>query len=337
MDINIWNAYKNFRCIAQRCPDSCCKDWVVDVDDASADYYRSLQGELGDRLRQVLQNQDSEWSMILENGRCPMWRTDGLCRIQAEQGHDRLCKVCREYPRLYQHYGDFAEWGLEMSCPEAARLIFEDVGAQVNTQPESEKPEYDKDVMDILQKSREEILSFLTETKVALPQALAVMLLFGYQVQNALDGGEYVPLQPENCLKAATKYAQTGNANSLLQYFLRLEVLTDRWKSRLQNPSWGKWTPKLHALAVYLVRRYWLQAVWDWDLICRVKLIIASCILVNILGEDPIETAQLFSKEIENDPDNLESILNDAYSVPALTDANLLGLLFNSEKAGKTP
>ena len=48
--------YDTFRCIAGDCPDSCCKEWSVDVDDASAAYYRSLSGPLGDRLRQVLQD-----------------------------------------------------------------------------------------------------------------------------------------------------------------------------------------------------------------------------------------------------------------------------------------
>ena len=39
------------------------------------------------------------------------------------------------------------------------------------------------------------------------------------------------------------------------------------------------------------------------------------------------QTAQLFSKEIENDPDNVEAILDAAYTAAAFTDLNLLGLL----------
>ena len=93
----VWDAYEEFRCIAEKCPDSCCKGWIVDVDDASADYYRSLEGPLGDRLRQVLKTEDGASFMELENDRCPMWREDKLCRIQAQLGHDALCKVCREY------------------------------------------------------------------------------------------------------------------------------------------------------------------------------------------------------------------------------------------------
>ena len=38
--------YHRFSCIAAACPDSCCKEWEVDLDDATAAYYRSLSGAL---------------------------------------------------------------------------------------------------------------------------------------------------------------------------------------------------------------------------------------------------------------------------------------------------
>ena len=116
--------FDEFRCIASACPDSCCKEWDVQVDDRAAAYYQALPGALGDRLRQVMYEEDGTWYFAIEpDGRCPMWRDDGLCRIQAEQGEQALCKTCREFPRLTHDYGDFVERGLELSCPEAARLI----------------------------------------------------------------------------------------------------------------------------------------------------------------------------------------------------------------------
>ena len=69
------------------------------------------------------------------------------------------------------------------------------------------------------------------------------------------------------------------------------------------------------------------SSVADYDLVSRVKLIIISCLLVRLLGGDVIATAQLYSKEIENDAANIDAILDAAYTHPALTDAALLGLL----------
>ena len=57
--------YDRFRCIAGKCPDSCCKEWEVEVDDASARFYRALPGALGDRLREVMRTADGKTSMTI--------------------------------------------------------------------------------------------------------------------------------------------------------------------------------------------------------------------------------------------------------------------------------
>jgi hypothetical protein len=50
-------------------------------------------------------------------------------------------------------------------------------------------------------------------------------------------------------------------------------------------------------------------------------------LLLRHLGGDFIETAQLFSKEIENSADNMDALWDGAYTSPAFTDRTLLGLL----------
>ena len=75
------------------------------------------------------------------------------------------------------------------------------------------------------------------------------------------------------------------------------------------------------------MERYWLQAVSDYDLMGRVKFILISCLLVGLLGGDEVRTAQLFSKEIENDLENVNAILDAAYSARPFADDKLLGML----------
>ena len=315
----IWNVFREFRCIADACPDSCCKGWIVDVDEISAEYYRNLEGPLGDRLRQVLKTEEGQAFMELEDDRCPMWRQDKLCEIQAQLGHDGLCQVCREYPRLIMDYGDFVEYGLELSCPEAARLIFRGITVEQDLEHSGEEPEYDRDMMEILELSRREMVNFWEQGEQDVPTKLAVTLMYAHQQHDPqmVDVSE--------CIAMAKKYAGQGNLGLLLDFFKEREILTEEWMHRLNHPQPGNWDPRLKHLAIYLIRRYWLQSVWDFDLICRVKFILAACIVVNALGGDPVQTAQLFSKEIENDPDNREAIFDAAYSHPAFTDANLLG------------
>lgn len=330
MNIYYPSYFHNFYCIAGACPDSCCKEWAVDVDPSAAAYYRSLSGDLGDRLRSVLQDTDDGTVMVIENNRCPMWRQDGLCRIQAELGHDALCKTCREFPRLTHDYGDFVEYGLELSCPEAARLILADRDFCLLSESKNggEPPAYDQEVMAILRESRETVLQFLTGSPYPLPQTLAIILLYAHSVQNQIDGGEAAVLDPEACLATAEQHAGSANMEIVFRFFAGLEILSPEWNARLaQTPVRVIWSDTLKALMGYMIRRYWLQAVSDYDLICRVKLGITACLLVGALGGDPVQTAQQFSKEIENDADNVEAILDGAYTAPALTDLHLLRLL----------
>ncbi len=324
--------YEQFTCLASACPDSCCKEWSVDVDPESAAFYRGLPGELGHRLRQVLQDTDSGAVMTIENGRCPMWRQDGLCRIQAELGHDALCKTCREFPRLRHDYGTFAELGLELSCPEAARLILTSPEQEMasHSLPESETPEYDTEIMEILLRSRRQFLDFLDTTAYSIPEILSVLLLYAHDVQGELDGGEAAPFEPQSCLIDAKQFAGVGDFRQVQDFFSGLEILTENWHQRLLAtavaPSWDN---RYKALIRYFLNRYWLQAVSDYDVLCRGKFTIVACLLIGCLGGDLIETAQAFSKEIENDFDNVEAILEGAYTAPALTDTALLGLLLH--------
>ncbi len=325
--------FDRFRCIADRCPDSCCKEWDVQVDDASAAYYRSLPGFLGNRLRQVLMDDpDIGTVMTLENGRCPMWRTDGLCRIQTDLGEAALCKTCREFPRLTHDYGTFVELGLELSCPEAARLILtaQPQPFAVQELPGGDTPEYDLDAMSVLLQTRKTALSLLQDPRYSVVQALSLLLCYGHHAQSLLDGIAAAPFDPESSLSQAQELASAADCSALPRFFSGLEILTAQWRQRLQKVSSAPWTEVFRSLACYGLERYWLQAVSDYDLVCRVKLVVVSCILVHTLGEDPITTAQLYSKEIENNIDNIEAILDAAYIHPAFSDDKLLGLLLKS-------
>ena len=320
--------FDRFRCLAGACPDSCCKEWSVQVDPASAARYRALEGPLGDRLRQVLTEEDGETIMTIENRRCPMWRDDGLCRIQAELGEEALCAVCRDFPRLRHDYGDFLELTLELSCPEAARLILTaSPGLPVTQQVPGGEAEYDEEAMAVLKTTRVRMLSLLSDTSRPIPETLALALLYGCQAQSELDGAEPQPFDPDSALDEARSLAKGGSYELMLDFFRSLELLTPEWTAMLASPAPGQWTEGHLALARYFVERYWLQAVADYDLYSRVKFMVISCLLVKHLGGDLLRTAQLYSKEIENDADNVDALLDAAYTHPAFTDDKLLGAL----------
>ena len=326
--------YDLFRCLAGSCPDSCCQEWDVQIDRDSADKYLTLNGPLGDQLRRFLKQENDEYYLQILDHRCPMWRQDGLCQIQAELGEAGLCKVCREFPRLCHDYGSFQELGLELSCPEAARLILTSPEQMplVQTVPGGTDPDYDEEAMEILLRSRQQALDILES--YPLPDALALLLLYGYLVQYELDGGEAARWDPAAELELALQAAGECSWKSLTDFYAGLEILTPRWTTLLKAPAAVTNFPAcLSRMVRCCIERYWLQAVSDYDLVCRVKMIIAGTLLAGYLGGDPIITVQLYSKEIDNSIDNLEAILDAAYTHPALTDRHLLGLISTIRQA----
>jgi lysine-N-methylase len=138
-----------------------------------------------------------------------MWRQDGLCRIQAELGEEALCKTCREYPRLTHDYGDFIEYGLELSCPEAARFILDaEPSPLLQTRVEEEAAaEYDAEAMAVLKATRETVLDLLSDAARPVGYTLALVLLYGCQAQSELDSGEVQPFSPEEALLSARELA----------------------------------------------------------------------------------------------------------------------------------
>ena len=327
--------FDDFHCIASSCPDSCCKEWDVQVDESSAALYRSLPGALGHRLREVLHTENGETVMTIVNGRCPMWREDGLCRIQAELGEAALCKTCREFPRLTHDYGDFLERQLELSCPEAARILLTAPAAPAISEevPGGCEPEYDEEAMDVLKQTRQTMLDLLSDHIRPVRETLALALLYGYQAQGELDGEDIQSFDADAAMVSIREFAKPGSLRAVLDFFLELEILTPQWECRLRESVSSHMPEMVRNLSRYLVERYWLQAVSDYDLACRVKFMLISCLVVSALGGDFISTAQLFSKEIENNCDNVEAILDAAYSHPAFTDDKLLGMLMEYEES----
>jgi len=306
--------YDDFHCLAGSCPDSCCKEWDVWVDPDTASFYRSLPGPLGDRLRSVLKEEDGVTVMTIEDGRCPMWRRDGLCRIHSELGEEALCDTCREFPRISHDFGDFVELQLELSCPEAARLILTspDAPAELREVPGGEPGDYEPEEMEEMLALREALLRILADP--ALTPAQAILKLY------RTGSGISVPPGAQPDLAA------------LVAFYRELEVLNPQWHRRLEAAAPRPMDPMTRPLARYLLERYWLQYTGDglMDTLGRITFIAAGCILVNALGGDFLQTAQAWSKEIENSDCNPGALMEAAYTEKAFSAANITALLWNS-------
>ena len=139
--------YKKFKCIADRCPHSCCVGWEIDIDAVTLKKYKSLTAGYGAVIADSISTEDTPHFKLCDGDRCPHLDERGLCRIILGVGEDYLCDICREHPRFY-NFTSVAEVGVGMSCPEAARIIlsspdyavFEEIG---NVSAEADDVEFD--------------------------------------------------------------------------------------------------------------------------------------------------------------------------------------------------
>ena len=81
--------YKKFRCIADKCPDTCCSDWQIVIDDESLEKYRNYAGEYRQTLHRNIQWEEGVFGHN-RKGKCAFLRDDGLCDMYKHMGKDSL-------------------------------------------------------------------------------------------------------------------------------------------------------------------------------------------------------------------------------------------------------
>ena len=116
-----------FRCLGGACPDTCCRDWEIMVDEGALADYQAAPAGLRAALADALAP-DGEGEVCFRlrpDGFCALLTPEGLCTIQRDWGEAHLCAHCAAYPRFTEEYGCLTETALAVSCPQAARLLME--------------------------------------------------------------------------------------------------------------------------------------------------------------------------------------------------------------------
>ena len=132
--------YKEFHCIADRCQDSCCIGWEIDIDDDTFAYYKSVKGTFGRRLSEHMTGGEEHSFHLTGNGWCPFLNDRKLCDICIELGEEALSEVCTEYPRFTMEYENVREKILSLSCEEVCRILFS--SEEKTTWEERELPDF---------------------------------------------------------------------------------------------------------------------------------------------------------------------------------------------------
>lgn len=236
MILRIPDYFKDFHCIADKCKDSCCIGWEIDIDEETLEYYKSIPGDFGKRLKEnIIEGEDT--SFVLNKGRCAFLNEKNLCDICTELGETSLCEICLEYPRFTIEYGAVREKCLGLSCEEAGRLIFEkddpmvveETRIEEQYQWEDEEEEYevcegelDDTQYPALEAARNYVLCILQNRELTIEQRARECLFFASDVQEKINDDKFSEIISliELCKKDKNYYSYC--------------VLDATWKTRYQ-------------------------------------------------------------------------------------------------------
>ena len=120
--------YHEFQCKADRCENTCCQLWTIDIDEPTAERYHTMTEPLGESLRQAITVDDegSHFVFSKEQPMCPLLNEQGLCKVVLELGEEGLCDTCHMHPRFYKYIEDLELCGVGLSCEASVELLAQD-------------------------------------------------------------------------------------------------------------------------------------------------------------------------------------------------------------------
>lgn len=301
--------YKQFQCIAGKCPDSCCIGWDVVVDPASAAAYEKESAPIGEHIRSVLRK-DEDGDFVFSkkaNGNCPFLNRQNLCEIQCHLGEEALCDTCRCFPRITQEYEGLIEHDLSITCPEAARMLFSLRPWELQLTAISDDTSAviaDPQLQKLLSQREQLFASFKDISQPAVGQISACLRLSCQWEQRTF--AKDVPCSSTSCL----------------QFLTGCSILQPQWRSILNRSLTGTYSPEnlldptldkeIRAFAWDFLYRHYLQGISDDMASLRVQMMAFAVLSVLTIichnNDTPGARTNLwrqFVKEIEYDAENL--------------------------------
>ena len=117
--------FDQFNCLGSSCPQTCCANWVLPLEEKDIAYYKKNPKILGE----LKENFDFEQKIIKStNKRCNNLDESGLCKLHTKSSHKALPLVCKTYPRYVIDIEHDLWYTGTLSCPEIVNLLFSHEG-----------------------------------------------------------------------------------------------------------------------------------------------------------------------------------------------------------------
>lgn len=289
--------YKNFKCIAGDCPDSCCQGWEVDADRDSLEYYKTLDNslEIKKRIDSVLSKDEFDNTIftLAPKKRCPFLNDENLCDMHIAIGGEHTPYTCRTFPRFTYDFGATREIGISFSCPVASDMMYNTESFDFETDINSDLPtlnDIDAEKYFLLYKGRAEAYKIAKDKNKSIRERLNDLLDLGVLLQEKLF-----------------PYDEGGDDIAFFDVFKNPELINPEWKEKVENFSLKQVSDSQcnENILMYFLYKYLMQAVYDDDALSKIKMAVLGVLINTYFGEDSW-TVHLWSKETEHSQYNMD-------------------------------
>lgn len=247
--------YKEFKCTADKCKDTCCAGWQIVVDEESLEKYKKLKG---DYIWKVMAYVDWETKTFRQDKqkRCAFLNDQNLCDLYTNAGENSLCKTCREYPRHTEEFEGVREITLSISCPEVAEILMnrltpvEFIAEEKTEEVETEDfKDFDPFLFSILEDARKEMLAIIQNRDLPIKERAMLVLGMAHDMQGRINRQEMFSCEQVICkytgkkargfvkkyLEKQDDVTEETVTAKMFEMLYDLEVLQEDWRSVLHE------------------------------------------------------------------------------------------------------
>lgn len=247
--------YKDFKCIADKCPDTCCAGWQIVIDENSMEKYKKFKG---DYVWKVMACVDWETGTFRQDNekRCAFLNEENLCELYKNAGEESLCKTCKDYPRHIEEFEGVREISLSISCPEVARILMErmePVTFMTEEKPEIEETEdytdFDPFLFSILEDARKEMIKIIQNRALSIKERTILVLGMAHDMQGRINRSKMFACSDviekytsqkartfvKNYLAQKDKATEEAVTKEMFDKLFRLELLREDWEEVLHK------------------------------------------------------------------------------------------------------
>lgn len=318
--------YRDFKCIANRCTDSCCIGWEIDIDSAAYDKYRLMP----EAFQKNIAVCDGVAHFVLtQDERCPFLQKDGLCKIILEHSEDMLCDICREHPRFYEWYGEYKDAGVGLCCEEAVRLLLESEKPleyeTVETQEISDD-DTPEDICKSVFELRKSLFSIINDRSLTLSDRIerCFLKIGAKDVIAPCSADEFFA----ECVEIAKEMSPFDELWE--KYILRLEALDFQEVKKRINKALSENQIRYEKSLSYFVFRHFIKACFDGDLLSHFKFAVIMTILemlIDCVNGDLLFNTRYLSKQVEYSEENIDLLTDECCFNALISENNILAFL----------